>query len=382
MNELVSQKQNNRPCLCRWFRLCPIRHVLSLLGLAVISAFHLLRQNKALMQTLSDGLVRPYHRAMSRLCSHLPVSVAEWLIALLVVAALVYITIFIVQLIRKPERGARIYRFFLTCLAAFALIYGGFCLLWGAYYYSADFEEQSGIRGAPASVEQLTAVTRYFTDLVNRYDASVTRDADGSFSEDLDEVFARSPHLYDPVESSVPCLRGDALAAKPVVFSRIMSYLDFTGFFFPFTGEANINIDAPACLVPATIAHELAHQRGVAEEDEANFVAVLSALESRDAVYSYSACLLAYIHLSNALYTADYDAWLENYQRLAPGPRRDLDANNRYWESFKTPVTTVSNQVYTGFLQSYGQTLGLKTYGKCVDLLIAYYYNSAKEAAS
>ncbi len=382
MNELAPQKQDTKPSLRRWFRLCPVRHVLSLIGLAVIAAFHLLRQDKALMQTLSDGLVRPYHRAMSRLCSHLSVSVAEWLIALLVVAALVYIIFFIVRLIRKPDRGARVYRFFLTCLAAFALIYGGFCMLWGVYYYSADFEEQSGIRGAPASVEQLTAVTRYFTDLVNRYDASVARDADGDFAEDLGAVFARSPHLYDAVENSVPCLRGDALAAKPVVFSRVMSYLDFTGFFFPFTGEANINIDAPACLLPATIAHELAHQRGVAEEDEANFAAVLSSLESRDEVYSYSACLLAYIHLSNALYTADYDAWLENYRRLAPGPRRDLDANNLYWDSFKTPVTTVSNQVYTGFLQSYGQTLGLKTYGKCVDLLIAYYYDSAKEAAS
>ena len=381
MNEITTQKQDKKRSLRAWFRLCPVRHVLSLLGLAVIGAYLLLRSNAGLMQSISDGFVRPYHRAMSRLCSHLPFSVAEALIALGIFAALVYIIFIIVQLIRKPERAERIYRFFLTCLTAFALIYGGFCLLWGVYYYSADFEDQSGIRGAPASLEQLTAVTRYFTDLVNAYDASVARDADGAFAEDLSEIFARSPHLYDNVEQSVPCLRGDALAAKPVFFSRVMSYIDFTGFFFPFTGEANINVDSPACLVPATIAHEIAHQRGVAEEDEANFAAVLSSLESEDPVYCYSACLLAYIHLGNALYAADRDAWQENYQRLGEGPRHDLDDNNNYWERFETPVTTVSNQVYTGFLQSYGQTLGLKTYGKCVDLLIAYYYDVAKEAA-
>lgn len=335
-----------------------------------------------MMQALSDHLVRPWHRIMSRLCSHVSFSVAELLIALAGILSLLYIAVCIIQLIRRPQRLRRVYRLILTCLTAFALIYGGFCLLWGAYYYSADFEDQSGIRGVPASVEQLTAVTRYFTDLVNQYDAHILRDEDGGFAQPLDTAFASSAQLFSAVENRVPCLKGDPLRAKPVFFSQVMSYVNFTGFFFPFTGEANINVDSPACLIPATIAHELAHQRGVAEEDEANFVAVLSSLESGDAVYCYSSCLLAYIHLGNALYKADYDAWQENYLRLAEGPRHDLEENNRYWEKFRTPVSTVSDQVYTGFLQSYGQSLGLKTYGKCVDLLIAYYYETAEEAIS
>ena len=375
----IFEKQNSK--IARWFRLCPVRHVLSLLGLCVIASYFALRSRRTVMQTLSDRLVRPWHRIMSRLCSFVPLSVAELLITIAVLLAVGYIVYCIVHLIRSPQRLQCLYRFALTCLAAFAVIYGGFCLLWGAYYYSADFEEQSGIRGAPASVEQLTTVTRWFTDLVNLYDARITRDDNGCFAEPLDDIFAASPELYAAVERKVPCLSGSALRAKPIRFSRVMSYINFTGFFFPFTGEANINTDSPTCLVPSTIAHELAHQRGVAEEDEANFVAVLASLESEDPVFCYSACLLAYIHLGNALYSADRDAWAENYQRLAEGPRHDLAENNSYWEQFKTPVSTVSDQVYTGFLQSYGQTLGLKTYGKCVDLLIAYYYDIAKEAA-
>ena len=115
----------------------------------------------------------------------------------------------------------------------------------------------------------------------------------------------------------------------------------------------------------------------MAQEDEANFVAVLACLSDGDPVFCYSACLLAYIHLGNALYEADYDAWLDNYARLSAPVRADLAENNAYWQQFKSPVSQVSDAVYTGFLHSYGQTLGLKTYGKCVDLLVAYYYDEA-----
>lgn len=44
---------------------------------------------------------------------------------------------------------------------------------------------------------------------------------------------------------------------------------------------------------------------------------------------------------------------------------------------FETPVQKVSNTVYEGFLHSYDQTMGLKSYGACVDLLVNYYYEQA-----
>ena len=156
-----------------------------------------------------------------------------------------------------------------------------------------------------------------------------------------------------------------------------MSYTDFTGFFFPFTAEANVNTDFPPALFASTVAHELAHQRGVAKEQEANFAAVLASLEYGDAEYCYSACVLAYTHLGNALYSADYDAWKRIYLTLNEDVRRDFDANREYWAQFETPVQKVSNTVYEGFLHSYDQTMGLKSYGACVDLLVNYYYEQA-----
>ena len=377
---MTELKEKRNQALREWWNRCPVRHVLSAAGLLLIALYFILRRSDPVMTWLCAHIVRPWHRFAARLLSPLPFSAAEVLIVIGVVGALVYITYSVIMLIRKPERRDRAYRFAMTCLTAFLLIYAGFCLLWGVYYYTSDFEDQSGIWGEPVSAEQLTVVTQYFTDLLCDYSCAVARNEAGEFCEDIDAAFAASPMLYDAAAAKFSCLAGDAVAAKPFFFSRFMSYTNFTGFFFPFTGEANINVDCPPALIPSTIAHEIAHQRGIAQEDEANFAAVLASLENGDPVFCYSACLLAYIHLGNALNKADHDAWAENYARLPQGALADLAANNAYWSQFETPVKAVSDTVYTGFLQSYGQSDGLQTYGKCVDLLVAYYYDIAREA--
>ena len=145
---------------------------------------------------------------------------------------------------------------------------------------------------------------------------------------------------------------------------------------------AETTTDFPLPLFAATAAHELAHQRGVAKEQEANFCSVLSSLTYGDPEYCYSACLLAYIHLSNALYDADRSTWSAIYSSLSEPVLRDLAANREYWKQFDTKVRKVYNTVYENFLYSYGQTLGLKSYGACVDLLVHYYIGEARAALS
>jgi tetratricopeptide (TPR) repeat protein len=78
-------------------------------------------------------------------------------------------------------------------------------------------------------------------------------------------------------------------------------------------------------------------------------------------------------NLGNALYRADHAAWEEISAELSEDVVRDLSARNAYWRQFETPVQKASNTVYEGFLHSYDQTLGLKSYGACVDLLVNYY---------
>lgn len=360
------------------FALCPAAHVIALLGAGFLALFFALRHDAEKMRFLSLRVVQPLHHGLARLTARLPFSLAEWLYAAAIAGTLVYILSELLLLLRRPEKRRRLYRLLMRLAALVLGVYALFCLLWGVYYYGDDFIARSGLELRQIDTDELELVTLYFADLLNEYAPQVTRDEAGLCRTDRQAVLERSPTLFRAAVREFPCLAGPEVPAKPMVFSRVLSLMDYTGFFCPFTAEASVNTDFPEALFACTVAHELSHQRGVAKEQEANFVAVLACLESGDMDYMYSACMMAYIHLGSALAGADMQAYAMVDAGLRDDVRADLLENSRYWAQFETPVQTVTNTVYEGFLQSYEQTLGLKSYGACVDLLVGYYGGAAR----
>lgn len=356
------------------WRLCPARHAVLLISLAWLAAYFLLRENRAVMNFLCKALVRPWHAFAGKLFSTVPFSVTEWVILFLATLGVVLLVLLIVQLIRR--RWVKAYRTGMTILSVSAALFALFCLWWGVLYYSDSFTEQAGLERRNISVQELETVTRYFAEQASSAGERVERGEDGVFRADKSDIFRRSADIYGGAEQIFPCLAAPAVRAKPVLLSRLLSYIRCTGFFFPYTAEANLNADSPACLLPSTIAHELAHLHGAAREDEANFCAVVACMESGDEDYRYSGALLAYIYLGNALYGADYGAWREVYSALSENVRADLRANNDYWAQFETPAADVSEKVYESFLQTYGDDRGMQSYGACVDLLTVYYLDA------
>ena len=313
-----------------------IKKLIAVISAAVIGLHLAFRNNFSLMSRLSEEIVAPIRALQTRLSSYLPFSLAELLMALC-----------LLWLLLSIKKGG--FKRIVSGIAVFALfVYAGFCFLWGTYYYG-----DAGMTAEPVSVEQLASVTEAFARLAT---------ASYRPEPDRDEIIKRSGDL------------NGGIGVKKIVCSRVMSYLDFSGFYFPFTGEANVNVDMPAHDLASTCAHELAHLNGTAREQEANFEAVKNSLEFGDGDYVYSSALMAYTYLGNALYGADRDLWEQAYALLSPEVIEDLQETKAYWSQFETPVKEASNTVYENFLYSYGQSDGLKSYGRCVDLLVNYYY--------
>lgn len=357
--------------ILRWCGARRGRLAACLTGIAALGVFYAVRGSRAAMDWWLAAVSMPCKRLLSALVDPLPFSVCELGATLLILAALVL-------LLRAVWRGRQGVAYALAALADWVLNlavllvwgYAMVCALWGTQYYGAGFAEKAGMTAPAVSIEQLTAITDYYAARVAETADAVPRDPDGGFAVSKADILTTATGLYDALTPRWPFLAGPERRPKPAFYSKLMSAWGFTGYLCPLLGESTLNVDCPAVFLPVTIAHEQAHQRGVAAEQEANFVGVMAAVQCGDAVYAYSGWLFGYLHLSNALHGVDAAAASASYESLPPSAKADLAANNAYWARWEGPVRETGERVYTAFLQSYGQDLGMRSYGACVDLLV------------
>ncbi len=350
-------------------------HIWLLADIGLLLAFFLLRGQKGLMNAVADHFTGPLRRGLGKVCYLVPFSVMEAVEVLAVLFGAGYV-IWNVRAVARAKDGRRDRAYGAALGAACILlsVWAGFCLLWGVNYWTDSFQDKSGIYAQPVALEDLREVTAFFADRVSETAGDVRRDGHGLFAVHREEILANSVRAYDGLTEAFPFLAFDDPGVKPMAFSRLMSALDFTGFYSSFTGESNVNVDSPACMLPSTIAHELAHQRGFASEQECNFLAVLASTTCTDPAYRYSGWLIGYVYLGNALYSQDPEGYWAIRETLAEEARLDLAYNNAYWAQFQnTAVQKASNKVYDGILKSYGDERGIQSYGTVVDLLVVYY---------
>ena len=356
------------------------RHVKIFFTAALIFLFHLLSGRKKLMNALAEGTL-PLRQALSRACAVFPFSVAELLCTLGVLAVLAWVIWTVVSVWRCKPRLKTLWKRVSLLLLTALVLYLLLCLLLGASYRGDSFQDRSGLRARPQSVETLRAVTELFAEKLGETASTVPRNADGTFAVPQKEIFDAAADIYRGAEERFSLLKLKDVTPKRAFYSLLMSRFNYTGFYFPYTGEATVNIDPPDNLLPATIAHEMAHQRGVSSEQEANFVAVLACVESGNAAYVYSGWLFGFIHLANALYSRDADTYFAIASTLPPEVWADMDANREYWARFETKAAEVSDKVYDTMLKSYGQSMGVQSYGAVVDLLLAWYLEGGFDAS-
>jgi hypothetical protein len=157
------------------------------------------------------------------------------------------------------------------------------------------------------------------------------------------------------------------------MLSEAMSYTHITGVYTFFTGEANLNIAFPDYTLPYTAAHELAHQRGIAREDEANFMAFLVCQESEDAYIRYSGYMNLLEHVLSALYTASPTLYQQVCLALPSAVIGEMNAFSDFFDQYRDSVASdVSGTVNNTFLTMHS-TEGTRSYGMVVDLAVAYF---------
>ncbi len=349
-----------------------------LLPVAILCIFYVLSSNKEIMNSIQNEFSLPALRFLGNTFSSMDISFLELAIAIAIIAAVIFIFKLLFALLSvRSLRILVLLRYVIVLLTILAWIWNGYCWLWNSGYYADSFSDKSGLSPAGITVNELYEAAEFFRDNANELSYIVPRGEDGIFCGGFEYFAEYYDTLYILLEEEFPFLSGEVTMPKPVYFSKIMSYMGYTGLLFPFTGETYINTHQPAWDIPNTIAHEIAHQKGIHFEAEANFLGIAACIQSDDISYRYSGYVSGFIHLTNALYSASPDLYAKLLESLSPQLTADLQDNAAYWQDKEGSLHSASDAVYTAFLKVNMQPSGLNSYGECVDLLVLWLNTSS-----
>nr|WP_305136290.1 DUF3810 domain-containing protein [uncultured Schaedlerella sp.] len=275
---------------------------------------------------------------------------------------------------------------FLTA-SALLFLYAANC---GVNYQRESFSEKTGLAAKQYTAEELKQVCLWLTEEVNALAGQVERGGSGEMilaapaEEKQDAAAAEYEEMplqvlgdtavqaMTDLAEEYPDMKGYYPHPKPVCVSEILSYQNLSGVYSPFTIEANYNADMVDYNIPFTLCHELSHLRGFMQEEEANFIAFLACIGSDNRDFEYSGYLTGWVYCMNALRRADAEEWQQVREWLDEAAEADLRENSKFWEYYDGAVAEVSDKVNDTYLKANGQSEGVQSYGRMVDLIIAY----------
>jgi hypothetical protein len=234
----------------------------------------------------------------------------------------------------------------------------------------------SGGCSKAASAAELAALTAELGEAANDARSRVGEvDGVATVHGGIPSIVARAGWAWREAARDEPLFAGTYARPKPVLLSKLMSRIGPLGIYSPFTGEANFNADAPLFSLPYTLCHEMAHQRGFAREDEANYLAFRVAVHTGDPEFAYPALRIAALYALEALAEVDEASAIQIYQRRSRGLRRDDRAWRDWSEQRESGVASAMNEaasaVHDTYLGSQGAADGARSYGRMLDLLLA-----------
>ena len=339
------------------------------------------RKNVSFAEWYSTHIYKILVATVGRIVGFLPFSLYELLI-IFGIALLFFVLSKTVYLIIK-KHGRKILTMYARVFALLLTVLALFTINCGVNYHRKPFSYYSGLEITKQSTDVLINLCKSLiadaNALVPYIDTiEVPDDADGTvygaiFSLSNTDTKSEAVKAMNRLGEIYPVLKGYYPKAKPVLFSKIMSYEFITGV-YSFTIEANYNNDVPDYVKADTICHELSHLRGFMREDEAGFIAYLACIHSDNVNFQYSGILNALSYVLNSVYSnCGAAVYTELYRSMDGQLMRDYLYDSKYWDKFKTPVADVADAVNNAYLVANAQTDGVKSYGRMVDLLLAYY---------
>lgn len=264
--------------------------------------------------------------------------------------------------------------FLLKFLKVGLIFYVLFYINWGLNYFRQPINHYLQFKNTNYTDIELFNFTKKLIFKINEVQFAITKN---------DTIIVNNPKTKKQIKQDVfrayknitlaNAYNFNTLSNKHSLLSTPLTYMGFSGYLNPFTGEAQVNKNVPKNTYPATALHEIAHQTGIASENEANFVAYLTGTASNNLYYQYSSYLLALRNCLSDVYRKNPKEYKNQIAKLNYGVIKDIKNIQEFWLSYDNVTEKYFKIFYDYFLKANQQKDGIKSYNKMVKLLINYH---------
>ncbi len=313
---------------------------------------------------------------LAKITGWFPFSLAECLLLSLPILAIAYIVASSVST-KRDDSDKNFYRWLRPLTSVILVILTLFFGAFGPAYGRNKLAVNLNLNQSAVSADELYETAITVSSEADALLSSVDFDVSGAsvMPYGYQELVGKMNEAFEKYAASADYISHFKSKPKAIALSEPMTYTHISGVYTFMTGESNVNTNYPDFLMPFTMAHEMAHQRGIAREDEANFVAFLVCIGSDDEYIRYSGYANMLNYLDSALAKADselYKTFLNT--KLQRELLNEFISYSEFFDKYRdSTASEVTGGVNDIFLQSQGQQAGTKSYGLVVDLAVAYY---------
>ena len=344
-------------------------HFTRLIVLAVLSAITFLAgfSSSLIQHVYSEGSY-PISSVMQRFISSLaPFPLGDFLYLSLILYVIRSLYIFYRKGVTKSlVTGDRV-KIPVQIINFILLLYLVFKVLWGLNYARPSIAKQLAIGDEKYTNAQLVDLGRFFISQLNSLkEVEETRFSIAQLQEEATAGFLNMEQISPFFKYSCPVV-------KPVFNSWMITKIGIEGYYNPLSAEANVNMRLPSVALPFVTCHEIAHQLGIAREDEANLIGYLVASHSKNPYFRYSA---AYAMLKSILIEIrikspkDYETL---YKSINNKSLSDFKNDREFWRKYNNQMFGYLDMAFDRFLKLNSQSKGTDSYQDIVLWLYNYH---------
>lgn len=346
---------------------------------ALLITFSSLKNNPNVCEAMTRGFSRFYGAVMSKITSWVPFSLTELSFITLGAGIIALFTFAMIGLKRKKYIGSINRGLEIGCIILLSL---------NLYTLSCEFAYKRKEMPLPYYEGEVlrtehVPIYNYYVDDVNLCISELEFEETGEVKTNMS-----LQELTDEIKKAYAIIDGDDYFAshfggvKPMLSSFIYREFQITGVTYSPLAEANINTLNTKTGIPLTVAHELAHTKGVMREDDANKLAFYVCINSSHPYLRYSAYTAYFSQLSGMV--TDYylkEEEMENLHKVDATFRKTRYYEYQYWEEhdllgdigeFINDLYIKSNGVETG-VDSYYEGTDYKEDPETHQLIPSYY---------